>query len=126
MKKVLCFGMVIVMALVLVACGGDKTAQDYLDAHDADELRQLKEMTRNAGMELSITASGDTVIYTYRYLEEMDVEATRAYMDTMSGVLKAGADIAIAEMKEFGVSSPVIRYVYQNIDGAQIWSGDFK
>jgi hypothetical protein len=169
MKKLLCFGVVIVMALVLLAACEDtqsnsgssqsdrrssqsdnrdaqsdsrdaqsdsrdsqsdsrssKSAKDYLDAHDAADLEQIIEMSRSMGMELSITTSGDMIIYTYRYLEEMDAEVAREYFNTMSDMLKEGSDVVIKEMNDFGVGSPAVRYVYQNLDGSEIWSGDFK
>jgi hypothetical protein len=128
MKKVsrFAFGAVmVILVFALVAC--TRTAQDYIDAHDADALQAVKDTARASGMEATITAEGDTVIYTYRYLEPVaDVEATKAALEGQTSTLRSVANLALTEMRNFGVESPVIRYVYRNSDGSEIWQVEFS
>jgi hypothetical protein len=128
MKKVLGIVLALAMVLSLVGCFGPKSAQDYIDANPEEDIQEVIKQARDEmGMELAITSDEDTLIYTYRFLEEVDAEATSDHLDTQYEVLKKAAEEdVISEMKEFGVENPVVRYTYKNKDGSEIWSKDFK
>ena len=126
-KKLVAVGLAVVMlfgVVALVGCGGSRTAADYLNAHSQADLDAMIAQTRAMGMELEITTDGDAMIYTYTFIQPVD--ADEVDMSEMEGLLRMTADMVLAEMSDFGIDNPVIRYVYLNADGSLLAEMEFS
>jgi len=124
MKKLVAMGIVVVMLfsmVALVGCGS-RTAADYLNAHSQADLNAIIAQVRDMGMELEMTTDGDVMIYTYTFIEQ--VEAGNFVME--ESMLRAAADMILAEMSNFGVSNPEVRYIYLNADGSVLVDLEFS
>ena len=119
MKKILTTLLLLTMVCVMiVGCGGSNTAQQYLDEFDQDELNDLIEDVRAAGIDLELTAQGDTLIYTLTVMEEMDEMFLAIMSEAMLEVLGSLIeDELLPEMREFGIENPAVRYVFVDTDG---------
>jgi len=127
MKKVMvaCLAIVMVFGVAaLTACGGSRTAADYLAAHSQADLDAAAAQVRAMGMEMEITTDGDVLIYTYTFLEQID-EALFSISE-MEAMLRSTAEgVVLPEMRSFGISDPGVRYVYLNADGSLLGELEF-
>ena len=117
-KRLMAVGLAVVMlfsAVALVGCG-TRTAADYLNAHSQADLDAIVAQVRAMGMDIEMTTDGDTMIYTYTFMEQLDADDFDASM--MEAMLRPTADMILAEMSDFGVANPEVRYIYLNADGA--------
>jgi len=100
-----------------------RTAEDYLNANDQAELDEAIALTRAMGMELEISTDGDILIYTYTFIQEVDVDLF--ILDTTDLRATAETDI-LPEMSDFGVDNPAVRFVYLNADGSLLDEFEFR
>jgi len=100
-----------------------KTAADYLNSHNQSDLDYVIALTRAMGMELTITADGNVLIYTYTFIEQVDV-----FDDSLLDVMlrPTAENIVLPDMSDFGVRNPAVRYVYLNADGTLLAEIEFS
>jgi len=124
-KLMLLFALVMLGAVLLTGCGGSgpRTAEDYLNANDQEELDEAIAMTRAMGMELDISTDGDILIYTYTFIQEIDADLF--ILDPTDLRETAETDI-LPEMSDFGVENPAVRFVYLNADGSLLDEFEFR
>jgi len=128
-KRLMAVSLVVVMlfsVVVLVGCGGSRTAADWLNAHDQAMLDGLVDATRAAGMDLEMTTDGDVMIYTYTFMEQLDEEMSAVMVEMFEPINRATSDALLAEMSDFGVANPVVRYIYLNADGSLLGEMEFS
>ena len=123
MKKITMLAFALALALILVGCGG-RTAADYLAANDPAQLNAFITQVRGWGMDLVITTEGGTLIYTYRYLEQVDPGAFARFLNETE--TRNTAEAILAEMRAFNVTDPAVRYVYMNADNTVLFDVTFE
>ncbi len=91
-----------------------------------DQIEDLKETLRDQGLDMEITAEGNKLIYTYRYLVEVDTETVKETLETgldaQEGTFKA---IAQSIATAVNVESPVIVVRYLDQEGNLICEREF-
>lgn len=121
----------LLLVLSLVACGGDVTVQDYLETDEfRQEMESIKPQVEAQGLKVEVTAQGNTMTYTYTYLdafsdEQLEIIATNLALmaDEMEAILKEVYDSA-AE----AVSKPdevVVVMTYCSADGQVLYSQSY-
>ena len=116
-SKLLVLVMVLTMGLGMVACGskGYDTVADYINSDTVQkELETAKEAIEGSGMNLTITADGNKLVYTYKYddVEKMDgmAEQLESAMSAQDSTFQNVAD-EMAKVVSASPVSVVIEYV---------------
>ncbi|MCL2078139.1 MAG: DUF4854 domain-containing protein [Oscillospiraceae bacterium] len=125
MKKVLSVIAVLILVVSLTACG-EKTAEGFAADINAEAgFSELQASVEAMGMLLTITGENNTIIYTYTFKDELDVDTARAGLESQEETLRTTSVGLIAGMKDYGIKNPAVRYVYCNNDGTEIWAVTF-
>ena len=135
MRKLLaCLCMAALVALTAAGCGSDKpykTVQEYLD-DNSNDLSAFEKAFEGTGMKLSITAEGSKLVYTAQYEVQLPVddsnkaEIEASLKESMEGQ-KSNMEETLEGLKELIDDKNVsIVFRYLNMDGTEIYSGEFK
>lgn len=115
-SKLLVLVTVLTMAFGLTACGGGyDTVSDYINSDEVQkELETAKKAIESSGMNLTVGAEGNKLVYTYKYddMEKVDgmAEQLEAAMSAEDATFQEIADKMGKVVKESPVSV-VIEYV---------------
>jgi len=130
MKKIaLLLAALMIIVVALTACSSSNTAQDYVDAIPQADMDMVNAIYAGLGMTVTAEAYDDnTVVFIYQYDEQQEeVEFLKEMWQGLEDASRAEAQAILTEMRdEFDIEDPVVRYVYRNADGTEIWSVDFS
>ncbi len=109
---------------------GDKYASVDEFLADPTVASQLETMMSSLGddMNIDISGDGDKLIYTFTFTEEVDIETTKAAMETeMNSDSFAGTfkDIAASLSEAIEVTNPSVVVTYLAADGTEIYSQEY-
>lgn len=111
-------------------------APDVPDTTSADALQSFVDTVRPEAeaeaarysdlySDFSLEAEGSgTMVYSYTYMSQVDAEQARSSIESARGALEGFAELALPEMKSWGVSEPSVKWVYHNADGTVITTID--
>lgn len=124
--------MIAVLGLGLAGCAGDSEQEAALDDYVADEAAARESLLGSmADVYEDYTVEAqypDTVVYSYHYLDGMDVDATAAALDDQLEQLEASVrEQVFPIMAEYGVEpTQGATFEYYDNDGSLIWSHSFS
>lgn len=122
MKKLICLLLAAVMALALVACGGDKTPQE---GNDSQQDAQTQAVDLKKAAEDAIASLGDEVTFfpvedanelegLYPGLADVETRQIVAYQPPVTGF---GCELAMVEVAN-AADAETVRAIFQNrVDG---------
>ena len=126
MKKILALIACAALCLSLAACS-KLTLEDYLKENEAALSEQYKSL-EGSGVEVSITARGTALVYTFQYTVDLpqDAATTKAKLDAVIDAQESDMTKALKDIKKEvdGVESIILEYVNKN--GSVITSKEFK
>lgn len=107
--------------------GGDASLIDMFISENQAMLAATNEAMKDT-MEISISSDeNDKIIYTYKYLQDLGDEATvKAAMDGAMQGQEEAMDEAVSQLKLLGIENPVVELRFENMDGEEISSYEFK
>ena len=134
--KIMAIVLCAVMLLSFAACGGKtKTVSDYINSKDFQtELNDMKSSLEGSGMDIDVTAEGNTLVMTYTMdmsalgVDEVTEEDKAALGESLSSALGGASDTFVEladELAGEGVENPVVRVTYKLSDGSVLASEDF-
>lgn len=112
------------------APSGEKYASISEFLEDPAVKSQLETMMSSLGddMQIDISGKGDALVYTFTFTEEVDIESTKAAMETeMNADDFAGTfrDIAASLSDAIEVTNPSVIVTYLAVDGTEIYSQEY-
>lgn len=105
------------------------SVQAYLEAEEMQaQLKALKDSLKDSGLDMDVTAEGDTVIYTYTYGTQLTVtDEMKDAMDEALDAQKATFTTLISELKnKTNAANPKVEVRYLNKDGSEILTKTFE
>lgn len=129
--KAIVMACLMVLAMGLTACGDGKvngkyaTMKAYVESDEAQA--ELKSVPTDDSMEISLTADGNKMIYTYKFTQ---IEKT----DEMAALLEAGLkdqetvfyNTATALKRVVNIDKPIVTVRYIDKNDKVIFSRDFE
>jgi hypothetical protein len=99
----------------------DPKLKKYISMSE-DALDSLKASLGDT-MDLNVTGEGSTLVYTYKYVMDVDKDQIRPGLESQKGTLETTAkNLVIPEMKKFGIKNAQVKYVYLDNNGDEIYS----
>lgn len=91
-----------------------------------EQIDGLKKTISSLGLNVEVTGEDNKLIYTYRYLEDVQMEGLADALSTQLNAQAATFKSIAASLKEaVEVDNPVVVVTYQNVDGTEIYSQEF-
>lgn len=112
------------------ATDGTKFASINEFLADPTVSSQLESMMSSLGddMNIDISGDGDKLVYTFTFTEEVDIESTRAAMETEmndDSFASTFKDIAASLSDAIEVTNPSVVVTYLASDGTEIYSQEY-
>lgn len=101
----------------------------YVESAEAQaEIEASKEAIEAMGMSVKLTAEGDKMVYTYTYLQQLQIDDTvkAALKESLNAQTNTFTTLANTLKTVVDVSKPSIVLRYLNADGTEIISQEFK
>ena len=114
------------------AATGEQSADSPLEAYAAQERAAMADMLEGDGAATYSDATVNTtepnqIEFAYVYRDEQDKALVEDHFEANFGQLESAVvDQVIPMMQSTGVENPVVRYVYSNPDGTELWSHTFE
>lgn len=127
-KKLFAFVSVLMLAVMLMGCGGPKTLESYYNqpirkAAIEAECKEMLEQQKGTYSEVSMTFEGNTATYSYTYCEDPGMTNKAAYDAFMKSSLDSSSHSIIEGIRqESGVSADTVItvvFVFNNPDGSE-------
>lgn len=129
--KAIVMACLMVLAMGLTACGDGKvngkyaTMKDYVESEEAQA--ELKSVQTDGTMEVSLTADGDKLVYTYKFTQ---LEKSDAVADQLEQGIKEQEkvfyDTATALKRVVNIDKPIVTVKYIDKNDNVIFSRDFE
>lgn len=98
----------------------------YVNEVGPEVEREVRKMFPDMYADFSFAPQGkSTVVFSYTYAEQVAVAEFHRYMESVMGVLEAGAEQTLREMSQYGIDDPKVEFVYINPDGARLGAFTF-
>lgn len=127
MKKVLSIVLCVAFCFAVVGCGNKKTVESYLNSIQ-DEITQMEEQYKDMGMELSVTAKDNSLIYTYKYTIDLGDAADQvaASLEQAMETLKPTFEAILKSLKSEIPSAESVVVRYLDKDGKELYTKEYK
>lgn len=135
MKKTLvrsltCVVLALCMLVALVACGGPKTVEDFVNSKIVqDQVKEFKSQLEDSGMDIDVKGEGDKLVYSFTISDldgvDKDLLGTQlsSALDSMASTFE-GIATELAKVVTEGNPSVVVEYVTS--DGEVLASKEFS
>lgn len=91
-----------------------------------EQIDGLKKMISSMGLDVVVTGEDNKLIYTYRYLEDVQMDGLAEALSTQLNTQAATFESIASSLKAaVDVENPVVVVTYQNVDGTEIYSQEF-
>lgn len=128
-SRALLLVMVCMMALLATACSAKpyKSMDEFVASDELKaELASAKESLGNSGLDITVVAEGNKLVYVYTMQEQMDTagmaEALKSGLDAQSATFE---NVAKSLTEAVDVENPTVVVRYLNNDGSEIYSQEF-
>lgn len=126
--KAIVMACLVVLAMGLTACGGNgkyATMKDYVESDAAQN--ELKSIPTDSSMEISLTAEGDKLVYTYKFTQiEKSDEIAAALEQGIKDQEDTFYDTAKVLKSVVNVKNPIVTIRYIDKNDNVIFSRDFE
>lgn len=122
----------VLMVMSFASCGGNGKFASVADYVNSDivqnQLESMMDTVDSMGMDIKVYGEDNKLVYEYKFDTQMDnVDAMAAALDSSLESQASTFEGVANSMKEVvNVDNPVVKVVYLNADGSEIFSKEFQ
>ena len=127
-KKIVVLAAVAAMGLSMIACGKKyKSVADYVKSDEVQEvISTFESQLAGTGTELSITANGDKMVYSFKYEDVEKVDGMEEQLERAIAAEEATFQETADELKKVvDVKSPSVVIEYIDANGEIIFTKEY-